>query len=180
MKKFDSDRVQDRLINRLERKERQQAFQQNRLIRFKLPEIHNKLTQMLLMKKIIETEQPEAISELVLKGLKQLLRISDFDLKYFVSPIRNLVPRPNPYALYMTQHVMEVMIKDPSVIEIYGTDLEIYQAVNEIFIRISMRFERTEEELKAQLARKSLAPGTREYDVALDQLLRDRIGDPQR
>ena len=180
MKIFDSGRVQDKLIKRLERQERQQAFQRDRFFSFKLPEIHNKLTQALLMEKIIETDNPTAVSDSLLKGLKKALRSSEFDFKYFIAPIRSLVPRANPFSLYMTQYIMEVLIDDPDVIDIYGTDLEIYQVVNKVISKISIQFERAEEEIAAQLSRnKSLVPGSREYEIALDELLRKKVGDPQ-
>ena len=102
MKTRYSGKVQEKLINWLERQERQQAFQQDRFFAFKLPEIHNKLSQALLMKKVIETANPVAVSNSLLKGLKKALKSSEFDFKYFVSPIRDLTPRPNPYSLYMT------------------------------------------------------------------------------
>ena len=180
MKRFDSGRVQDKLIKRLERRERQEAFQRDRFFRFKLPEIHNKLTQALLMNKIIETDNPAAVSELILQGLKKALKSSEFDFKYFIAPIRNIVPRPNPYSLYMTQYVNEVIINDPSVIDVYGTDEEIYKIINQVISQINIQFERTEEEILAQLSRnKSLVPGTREYEIALDQLFRKKIGEPE-
>lgn len=180
MKIFDSGRVQDKLIKRLERQERQQAFQRDRFFSFKLPEIHNKLTQALLMEKIVETDNPAAVSDSLLKGLKKALRSSEFDFKYFIAPIRSLVPRANPFSLYMTQYIMEVLIDAPDVIDIYGTDLEIYQVVNKVISKISIQFERAEEEISAQLSRnKSLVPGSREYEIALDELLRKKVGDPQ-
>jgi len=77
MKRFDSLRVQERIINRLERKEKEEAYQRDRFFEFKLPEIHNRLTQVLLMEKIIETENPAAVSDLILKGLKQALKASN-------------------------------------------------------------------------------------------------------
>jgi hypothetical protein len=181
MRKYDSGRVQDKIINRLERQERQQAFQRDRFFRFKLPEIHNKLTQALLMDKIIETDNPAAVSDVLLKGLKKALRSSEFDFKYFVAPIRSLVPRANPFSLYMTQYIMEVLINDPNVIDIYGTDLDIYQVVNKVISKISIQFERAEEEIIAQLSRsKSLVPGSKEYEIALDELLRKKVGEPQK
>jgi len=180
MRRFDSGRVQDKLINRLERKERQQAFQRDRFFKFKLNEIHNKLTQALLMNKIIETDNPAAIGELILQGLKKALKSSEFDFKYFIAPIRNLVPKPNPYSLYMTQYVMEVVINDPNVIDVYGTDEEIYKVINDVISKINVQFEKAEEEVVAQLAKnRSLIPGTREYEIALDQVFKQRVGEPQ-
>jgi len=125
-----SGKVQDKLINRLERQEKRQAFQQDRFFKFKLNEIHNKLSQNLLMKKVIETDNPAAISNSLLKCLKKAVKSSQFDFDYFIAPIRGLVPRPNRHSLYVTQYIMEVLINDPDVIEIYGTDEEIYRIVN--------------------------------------------------
>jgi hypothetical protein len=72
------------------------------------------------------------------------------------------------------------MINDPNIIEIYGTDQEIYSVVNEVFSQINIRFERTEEEVLTQLSRsKSLVKGTRDYEIALDQLMREKLGEPQ-
>ena len=80
----------------------------------------------------------------------------------------------------MTQYIMEVLLNDPDVIEIYGTDEEIYQVVNEIFTRVNIRFEKAEKDVMAQIGRdKSLVPGSRDYEIALDQLMRKNLGDPQ-
>ena len=180
MKTFDTGRVQEKLINRLERKEKQEAFQRDRFFKFKLPEIHTRLAQALLMEKIIETDNAAAVSDLIMQGLKKGLRSSEFDFKYFVAPIRDLLPRPNPLSLYITQYILEVVINDPSVIEVYGTDQEIYKVVNGVITQINVKFERAENEILKQLSRnKSLTPGSREYDIALEQLFRKRMGEPQ-
>lgn len=181
MEPRDSGRVQEKLIKQLERQEKHQAIQQKRFFRFKLSDIHNKLSQTLLMKKIIETDNPGAVSDLILKGLKQALNSSEFDLEYFIAPVRRIVSRPDNYSLYMTQYIIEDLINDPSVIEVYGTDVEIYEAVNEVLSQISIKFEETEEEIAAQLSHdKSLVPGSREYEIALDRLFREKVGEPAR
>lgn len=180
MKSFSPDKVQNKIINRIEREEKKQAFKRDRFFKFKIGEIHNALSQTLLMKKIIETDNPAAISDSLLKGLKRLLHITEFDLRYAIAPIRDVVQRPNPFSLYMTQYIMETLIDDPDVIEIYGTDEEIYRVVNEIFSRINIRFDRAEKEIMDQLARnKTLVPGSEEYEIAMDQLFRKKMGPPQ-
>lgn len=177
MKQWNSGRVQDKLINQLERKERREAFQRDRFLKFKLPEIHSRLTQTLLMEKVIETDSPTAVSDLILAGLKKAMKTSEFDFKYFIAPIRGLVPRPNPYALYITQYIMEVVIADPHVAEVYGTDVDIYKMVNEVIGHVNTRFHRTEEEILGELSKdKSLTPGSRQYDIALEQLFRKKMG----
>ncbi len=176
-----SGRIQDRLIDRLERKEKRESFRRDRFFKFKLAEIQNKVSQALLLNKIIETENPQAISDLVMQSLNKAYKSNEFDFKYFIAPIRTLVPRPNPYALYVTQYILEVIINDPHVIDIYGTDLEIYKLIDNIISQINERFERTEEQIVKQLSHnKSLIPGSRDYEIALEQLFYKKIGPSQR
>ena len=181
MKSWDTGRVHNKLINQLERQERRHAFHRDRFFRFKLAEIHNRLTQALLMKKIVESNDPAGMSACLLRGLKKALNTTEFDFKYFIAPIRDLVPRPNPYSLYITQYIMEVLIDDASVIDVYGTDKDIYSVVNEVISQINIKFQRAEEDIEARLARnKSLRPGSREYDIAMDQLIKQTFGEPEK
>ena len=89
------------------------------------------------------------------------------------------MPNPNPVSLYITQYILEDIQNDPSVVEVYGTDLDIYKVVNDVITKINVKFERAEEEIVQQLSRsKSVSPGSREYDIALDQAFRKKMGDP--
>jgi hypothetical protein len=180
MKHFDSGKELDKVLKGIERKEKQAAFQRDRFFKFKLPEIHKSLSEALLMERVVETENPAALSDLILQGLKQALRVNEFDFKYFVAPLRNLLPNPNPITLYMTQYILEAILNDPSVIEVYGTDMEIYRLVNDVITKVNLKFERAEQEIIQQLSRnKSIPQGSREYDIALDQAFRKRMGEPQ-
>jgi hypothetical protein len=169
--------TQDKLISRLERKKKRESFRRDRFFKFKLSEIHNKVSQALLLNKIIETENPQAISDLIMQGLTKAYKSNEFDFKFFIAPIRTLVPRPNPYALYLTQYILEVIINDPHVIDVYGTDHEIYTMIDDIITQVNDKFERTEEEIIKQLSRnKSLITGSRDYEIALEQLFYKKIG----
>jgi hypothetical protein len=180
MKHLNKGKEQDKLINRLERQEKKQSIQRDRFLKFKLNEIHSSLTQELLMQKVVETDNTGAFSELILKGLKKLLKTSEFDYKYFIAPIRGLVPRPNPISLYMTQFILEDVMNDPCVMDVFGTEEEIYKSVNRVISNINLKFERAEEKIMQQLSNnKSLSPGSREYDIALEELIRKTMGDPQ-
>ena len=181
MQPLNGDRVQDRIIKQLDRLERQQWFQRERFFRFKMDEINNKLTQALINNKIIETTNPASISKSLTEGLKKALRSSDFEFQYFVSPIRDLVPRPDPISLYMTQYVLEILIDHPDVVEIYGTDQQIYETINNVLKTSYIEFEKVEQEIISQLSHnKNLIPGSREYEIVLDQLLRKKLGEPKR
>jgi hypothetical protein len=176
-----SGRTQDRLIDRLERKEKRESLRRDRFFKFKLSEIHNKVSQALLLNKIIETENSQAISDLIMRGLNKAYKSNEFDFRYFTAPIRTLVPRPNPYALYLAQYILEVIINDPNVIDVYGTDLEIYTLIDGIISQINERFEQAEKEIVKQLSHnKSLIPGSRDYEIALEQLFYKKIGSTQR
>jgi hypothetical protein len=131
----DSGRVHEKLVKRLERQEKQRAYQQGRFFRYKLDDIHGKLKQALMQEEIVETDNVAAFSTALKKGMKQAANSTEFDFAYFISPIRTLVPRPNPYSLYLTQYLMEVLINDPSVIEIYGTDEDVYHVINKVISR---------------------------------------------
>lgn len=179
MRRSDIAKEQDKVLRGLERREKREAFRRDRFFKFKLSEIHNTLSQALLTEKIIETDNPGAVSALLLKGLKQVLKANEFDFKYFIAPIRSLLPNPNPVSLYITQYLLEDILKDPSVVEVYGTDLDIYKVVNDVISKINLKFERAEEEITRQLSQsKTLTPGSREYDIALDQAFRKKIGEP--
>jgi hypothetical protein len=179
MKNFNTGKEQDKLINRLEKQEKQQSFQRDRFYKYKISEIHSRLSQSLLMDKIIETDSASAFSEVLMKGLKKLLKTNEFDYKYFIAPIRNIVPHPNPFSLYITQYILEVVINDPCVIDVYGTDTEIYQAVNKEISSINLKFERDEKKIMDQLSHnKSLLPGSRDYDIELEKLFRKAMGEP--
>lgn len=180
MKHLNTDKEQNKLINRLERQEKKQSLQQDRFLKFKLNEIHTNLTQELLMQKIVESDNTGAFSELILRGLKKLLKTNEFDYKYFIAPIRTLVPRPNPISLYMTQFILEDVMNDPCVMDVFGTEEDIYKVVNRVISNINIKFERAEEKIMQQLSNnKSLSPGSREYDIALEELIRKTMGDPQ-
>jgi len=181
MKTCNSAKNQDKILRRLERQEKQDAFKRNRFFKFKLTEIHNNLFQKLLMENIIETDKPGAVSNALLKGLKKALNSSEFDINYFIAPIRELVPHPNIHALYMTQYILEVLIDDPDVIDIFGTDEHIYKVIKGVFDRISAQFEKTEEAVLAQIASdKTIVPGSSEYETAFEQLLFKKVGEPQK
>ncbi len=174
----DSGRVHDKLVKRLERQERKRAYQQGRFFRFKLDEIHGKLVQILLQEEIVETDNAAAFATALKKGMKKAANSSEFDFTYFISPIRTLVSRPNPYSLYMTQYLMEVLIDDPAVIEIYGTDEEAYHVINRVISQSSIQFDEMEREIEAQLARnQKLVPGSPAYQVAKDEMFRKRVGE---
>ena len=58
-------------------------------------------------------------------------RVEDFEIDYQVAPIRSLVPHPHIVSLYVTSFVIEQLIKHKDVVDIFGSDEEIYFTINE-------------------------------------------------
>jgi hypothetical protein len=58
-------------------------------------------------------------------------RLEDFDIDYQIAPLRNLVSQPHIVSLYVTSFVIEQLIKHKDVVDIFGSDEEIYFTINE-------------------------------------------------
>jgi hypothetical protein len=80
----------------------------------------------------------------------------------------------------MTQYILEDVLNDPHIIDVFGTDVEIYKVVNKVVSNLNLKFEQTEEKIMKQLANnKSLTPGSRQYDIAFEELFRKAMGEPK-
>ena len=64
-------------------------------------------------------------------GLDKMTRMDDFDIDFQVAPIRNIVPQPQIVSLYVTAYVIEKLINHKDVVDIYGSDEEIYFTINQ-------------------------------------------------
>ena len=80
--------------------------------------------------KLIETTNQRDVEDQLAHYLDELLRAEDFDIQYAISPIRNLVSRPNRISLFVTARIIERLIDHRAIVDIYGTDDEIYSVVN--------------------------------------------------
>lgn len=128
---FNTNYREENLISRLE-SSRQSAW--GRQIH-QLGECTEELAQRLAMKlvdaKLIETTNQRDIEGALAAYLGDLLQAEDFEIQYVISPIRNLAPRPNRISLYITAQIIERLIDHRAVVDVYGTDEEIYATVNQ-------------------------------------------------
>jgi len=88
------------------------------------------ISMKLVDTKLVETTNKTALEEQLTRCLEKLGRSSDFDIDYQVAPIRNLVPNPNIVSLYVTSFVVEKLIDHKDVVDIFGSDEEIYFTIN--------------------------------------------------
>lgn len=92
-----------------------------------------RLTQRLIDREIIETNSVQSIQDVFLKQLKDLAGMDDFDIQMKVAPNRTLIPDPNIVSLYLTQYVIEDLINNSAIEDIFGEDLDVYRAIDSVF-----------------------------------------------
>jgi len=95
-------------------------------------ELATRLVQRLLDKKIIETTSPEAIREVFANLFHKLPEMDEFDVQYKSAPLRSLVVDPNFVSLYVTQYIVEDLVEHDKIQDVYGDDLDVYQAVDSV------------------------------------------------
>ena len=93
--------------------------------------LSNAIAMKLVDDDLVETTNKNALEEQIKLCLEKLGRADDFEIDYQVSPIRNLVPQPHVVSLYLTAFIIEKMINHKDVIDIYGSDEDIYLNIHQ-------------------------------------------------
>ena len=122
---------EETLISRLENSRQSAWGRQLMQLDDNRNELANKVAMRLIENELIETNSQKDIEDQLLLCINQLLQAEDFEIQYAIAPMRALVERPNRIALYLTAFIAEKLIKHRAVIDIYGTDEEIYNTVNQ-------------------------------------------------
>ena len=91
----------------------------------------NAISSKLIEKKLVETTNQNSLEEQIKGCLDRMTRMDDFDIDYQVAPIRNIVPQPQIVSLYVTAYVIEKLIDHKDVVDIYGSDEELYFTINQ-------------------------------------------------
>ena len=89
------------------------------------------IAMKLIEKNLVEITNKSALDEQLISCLEKMNRLEDFEIDYQIAPIRNLVPQPHIVSLYVTSFVIEQLIKHKDVVDIFGSDEEIYFTINE-------------------------------------------------
>ena len=90
----------------------------------------NTISMKLVENKFVETNNKNSLEEQIVKCLEGLCRADDFDIDYLIAPYRQLVQQPNIVSLYVTAYLLEKLIDHKSVVDIFGSDSEIYGCIN--------------------------------------------------
>ncbi|MFH1990943.1 MAG: hypothetical protein ABIK98_00865 [Pseudomonadota bacterium] len=92
--------------------------------------LSNAIAMKLIETNLVETTNKNALEEQISKCLERLSHAEDFDIDYQNAPFRNIVPQPHVVSLYVTAFVIETLINHKIVVDIYGSDEEIYRCIN--------------------------------------------------
>lgn len=92
--------------------------------------LSNAIAMKLVESNLVETTNKNVLEEQILKCLEKLSRADDFEIDYQNAPFRHIMPQPNVVSLYVTAFVIETLINHKVVVDIFGSDEEIYLCIN--------------------------------------------------
>lgn len=90
----------------------------------------NAVALKLVENDLVETTSKNTLEEQLSKSLEKLTRLDDFEIDYRSAPFRNIVPNPHVVSLYLTAFVIEDLIHHKSVVDIFGSDEDIYYCIH--------------------------------------------------
>jgi hypothetical protein len=127
------NRTTDKTIRTIDRKRERERRKMFHRAKDHAHEFAAKLTQRLIDRQIIETTSVTAVREALQNQLERLGYMEDFDLQMKIAPIRTIAQDPNVVSLYFTQYIVEDLIENPAIQDVFGDDLDIYRAVDSVF-----------------------------------------------
>ena len=123
----------DKTIRAIDRKrERERRFILNKA-RDNAEEFAAQVTQRLIDREILELNSVQAVRDAFIAQLRTLPDMEEFDIQLKVAPIRTIIPDPNILSLYLTGYVIEDLINNPAIEDLFGEDIDIYRAIDSIF-----------------------------------------------
>ncbi len=97
--------------------------------------LSNSIIMKLVENNLVETTNKNGIQEQIERCLDKLAHAEDFDIDYQVAPLRNIMKHPHIVSLYVTVFVIEQLINHKDIVDIFGSDEEIYFCINREVIR---------------------------------------------
>ncbi|MCI5137491.1 MAG: hypothetical protein D3922_03545 [Candidatus Electrothrix sp. AR1] len=129
-------RSTNKAIDALDRKrERERRFILNKA-RDNAQDLATILVQRLMDEHIIETNDVHAIQQGVERQLREPADMEEFEIRLKVADFRTLVPDPNILTLYLTAYIIDDLIKHPKIQDIFGDDLDVYNAVDSVLSKL--------------------------------------------
>lgn len=118
-----------KLLSKIESSKERERIKTISTIRDNIDAFSNKVSMKLIESGLIETVSKSSIENQIARCLDALCKAEDFDIDYMVAPLRTLISNPNIASLYLTAFVVEKLINHKDVIDVYGSDEDIYYCI---------------------------------------------------
>ncbi len=118
-----------KLLSKIESSKERERIRTISAIRDNIDAFSNKLAMKLIETSLIETVSKSSIENQIARCLDTLCKAEDFDIDYMVAPFRTLLSNPNIASLYLTAFIVETLINHKDVIDVYGSDEDIYYCI---------------------------------------------------
>lgn len=119
------------ILSKIESSKEQARKQTIRAVKDNIEPLSNAMAMKLVEDNLVETTNKNGLEEQIRKCLDTLGRLDDFDIDYQVAPLRELVQQPNIVSLYVTSFVIEKLIHHRDVVDIFGSDEDIYFCIHQ-------------------------------------------------
>lgn len=121
---------ESRLISRIESSKEQERRRSIQAVGDVVETLSRAIANKLVENELVETNNKNTLDEQLAYSLDKLNRADDFDIDFQVAPFRNVVNAPHIVSLYITAFVIEHLIKHKDIVDIYGSDEEIYATIH--------------------------------------------------
>lgn len=118
------------VISKLDHAKESQRYNALNLLRLHVEDLSGRIATKLIEDRLVETTSMDDLDGQIQNALQTLLTAEEFEVQLETANIRTLVPRPHFISLYVTSYIIEKLIDHKSIVEIYGTDEDIYRCVN--------------------------------------------------
>ncbi|MCK5695914.1 MAG: hypothetical protein KAH62_04835 [Desulfobacula sp.] len=119
-----------KLLSKIESSKERERLRTISTIRDNTDAFSNKVSMKLIETGLVETVSKSSIENQIARCLDTLCKAEDFDIDYAVAPLRTLISNPNIASLYLTTFIVEKLINHRDVIDVYGSDEDIYYCIN--------------------------------------------------
>ena len=126
---------ESRLISRIESSkeiERRRAIQ---AVGDVVESLSRSISNKLVENELVETDNKNSLEAQLAYSLEKLNRADDFDIDFQIAPFRTIVKSPHIVSLYITAFVIEHLIKHKDIVDIYGSDEEIYATIHKQVVK---------------------------------------------
>lgn len=97
--------------------------------------LSNAIAMKLVENNLVETKSKNTLEEQIINCLEKLSYAEEFDIEYQVAPFRHIVSNPHIVSLYVTAFVIEELINHKTIVDIFGSDQEIYDSIHKQVVK---------------------------------------------